>query len=185
MNVLVTGGASSGKSAYAEARALSLAGPHAYLATMQSGGAEAEARIARHRSLRAGKGFETFECACGLDGFELPRAFAGGTVLLEDLGNLVANEMWGGAMENALPGVRNVAGQCANLVIVTNEVGADGASHDPDTRAYIEALGALSCALAAEFDEVVEVAAGVPFVVKGAGASQGVQEPPATKAVAR
>lgn len=166
MNVLVTGGASSGKSAFAESCALALDGPHAYLATMQSGGAEARKRIERHRALRSGKGFETFECPRGLDGLALPAKYAHGTVLLEDLGNLVANEMWGGDIGHALPGVFNVAGQCANLVVVANEVGADGWSHDAETAAYVRCLGSLSCSLAAEFDEVVEVVAGIPQVVK-------------------
>ena len=166
MNVLVTGGASSGKSAYAEARALSFGAPLAYVATMQTAGDEAQARIERHRAQRAGKGFTTVECARGLDDLQLPAELAGGTVLLEDLGNLVANEMWGGNVNRALPGVRSLANQCANLVVVANEVGADGATAEPETRRYIEELGALSCALAHEFDEVVEVFGGIPQVVK-------------------
>ena len=63
MMVLVTGGASSGKSAFAERVALSLPGPHAYVATMRHGDSETEARIARHRAMREGKGFETIEIA--------------------------------------------------------------------------------------------------------------------------
>lgn len=61
MIVLVTGGAASGKSAYAERLALALPGPHAYVATMRHGDEETEARIARHREMRAGKGFVTLE----------------------------------------------------------------------------------------------------------------------------
>ena len=65
MMVLVTGGAASGKSAFAERVALSLPAPHAYVATMRHGDAETEARIDRHRQMRAGKGFETVELEAG------------------------------------------------------------------------------------------------------------------------
>lgn len=66
MMVLVTGGASSGKSACAENVALELPGPRFYLAAMKPYGTEAARRIERHRKLRAGKGFETIECHDGL-----------------------------------------------------------------------------------------------------------------------
>ncbi|MBQ9041751.1 MAG: bifunctional adenosylcobinamide kinase/adenosylcobinamide-phosphate guanylyltransferase [Eggerthellaceae bacterium] len=68
MIALVTGGAASGKSAYAESLAKALPGPHAYVATMRHGDAETEARIARHREMRAGKGFVTVELAGGEEG---------------------------------------------------------------------------------------------------------------------
>ncbi|MBR3182387.1 MAG: bifunctional adenosylcobinamide kinase/adenosylcobinamide-phosphate guanylyltransferase [Eggerthellaceae bacterium] len=73
MMVLVTGGASSGKSAFAERVALSLPGPHAYVATMRHGDSETEARIARHRAMREGKGFETIELG---DGAESPNSLS-------------------------------------------------------------------------------------------------------------
>ena len=93
MLVLVTGGAASGKSAHAE-RLLCDRAPSSrlYLATMQPFGAAAQARIARHRALRQGKGFETVECSTDLAGLTLPRHYDG--ILLEDLGNLLANEIF-------------------------------------------------------------------------------------------
>ncbi len=81
MMALVTGGAASGKSAFAEQLALSLPGPHAYVATMRHGDGETEARIARHRDMRAGKGFVTIELADA--GWETP-AEAGSAERLED-----------------------------------------------------------------------------------------------------
>ena len=66
MMVLVTGGASSGKSAFAEQVACSLPGSRYYLAAMKPYGEEGARRIARHRELRAGKGFATLECYDGL-----------------------------------------------------------------------------------------------------------------------
>ncbi len=105
--ILVTGGAASGKSAYAEERirelfwASGLPGKRLlYLATMQRDGSpETDSRIARHRQQRQGRGFETLEKACRLEDLkpadmneaaDFSRCF----VLLEDLGNLLANEMY-------------------------------------------------------------------------------------------
>lgn len=153
MIAVVTGGASSGKSAFAETLALALPGPHAYLATMRHGDAETEARIARHRRQRANKGFSTIEAEFAPTALPVK-----GTVLLEDLGNLVANG-WDLDIDQLL--------SCANVVVVGNEVGCDGASYDDFTRGYIRRLGALACRIAARADVVVEVVTGIPLVVKG------------------
>ena len=95
MTALVFGGAASGKSEYGEKLVCSLprTGELIYLATMEPFGPEAEARIRRHRELRACRGFSTLERARDLAGRPLP---SGGTVLLEDLGNLAANELFSG-----------------------------------------------------------------------------------------
>ncbi len=92
MFTLVIGGAASGKSQYAEGLILA-AGPmpRVYIATMEPSDEECRARIRRHRALRARKGFETAECYTGLAGLRLP---GGGAVLLECMGNLVANELY-------------------------------------------------------------------------------------------
>ena len=63
MLILVTGGSGSGKSAFAEQKAVSLAagGELVYLATMQVYGEEGKKKVERHRQLRRGKGCETIE----------------------------------------------------------------------------------------------------------------------------
>ncbi len=154
MIAVVTGGAASGKSAFAERLACALPGPHAYVATMRHGDAETEARIARHLRMREGKGFFTVELADG----DRSGLSACKTALLEDLGNLVAN-----GLEDSLADVL----VCENAVIVANEVGGDGIAYDSFTMEYIETIGALACSLAARADVVVEVVSGVPNVVKG------------------
>ena len=110
MFTLVIGGAASGKSEYAESLLLGRPGPRYYLATMEpAADGECRARIERHRALRAGKGFATIERAVDLRGLALP---ARGDVLLEDLGNLAANELYSpagagpdGALEAVVEGV--------------------------------------------------------------------------------
>ena len=183
MMVLVTGGASSGKSAYAEQVALGLPAPHFYLATMKPYGEEAARRIERHRSLRAGKGFVTVECYEGLKAAALTMrnevaaaGTEGGTALLECLGNAVANELFSDdgtcacaddALASVLDGVEALACSVDCLVIVGNEVGGDGIPYDGDTRTYQQVIGAAACALAQRCDAVVECIAGQPMLVKG------------------
>ena len=78
---LVTGGSGSGKSAYAEQCILDFGGTRrVYIATMQPFGAEGQARIARHRKMRAAKQFSTIECYTNLKEVELE---PGSDVLLE------------------------------------------------------------------------------------------------------
>ena len=93
MEALVYGGAASGKSRYAEDLlcALSCEGPRIYLATMEAMDEESRARVRRHRALRRNKGFSTLECPRDLGGLTIP---VGSSVLLEDLGNLWANELF-------------------------------------------------------------------------------------------
>ena len=91
MLTLVLGGAASGKSAYAESLVLKTGLPRYYLATMQVWDAECAARVEKHRKMRAAKQFETVECPLHLEKLRLP---ARGTALLEDLGNLAANELY-------------------------------------------------------------------------------------------
>ena len=109
MLTLVLGGAASGKSGYAESLVLKTALPRYYIATMQVWDAECAARVEKHRRMRAAKQFETVECPLHLENIRLP---ARGTALLEDLGNLTANELYdpAGAGENADPAERAPSG---------------------------------------------------------------------------
>lgn len=169
MLTLIIGGAASGKSEYAERLAAAAPGPRVYLATMRRHDAECEARIEKHRAARAGRGFVTCEREAGLSGLALPAGTR--TVLLEDLGNLAANELYGGAGEGAfdaaLAGIDELCARAARVYVVSNEVFSDGAPYDPGTRRYIELLGALNRALAARADRVVEVVCGIPLIWKG------------------
>ncbi|MCR4890941.1 MAG: bifunctional adenosylcobinamide kinase/adenosylcobinamide-phosphate guanylyltransferase, partial [Lachnospiraceae bacterium] len=94
MNYLVLGGSGSGKSAYAERLAVDLCrdGKLFYIATMLRDGRDAEKRIRRHRALREGKGFQTLEQAWDMG--ELAETVKGGTLLLEALSDLAANEFF-------------------------------------------------------------------------------------------
>ena len=170
MLTLVVGGAASGKSAYAERLVLQTALPRYYLATMQVWDAECAARVKKHRRMRAEKQFETLECPLHLGTVHLP---ARGTALLEDLGNLTANELYdpAGAGEAAasaiLDGLGRLAAQCEHLVVVSNEVFSGGANYAGDTDRYLKALAQVNNALAARADAVVRVVCGIPVYYKG------------------
>lgn len=168
MIALVTGGSGSGKSAFAERLALSLTGePHIYLATMQRyGDEETDRRIARHRDMRAGKGFLTVERPMDLSGVDIPE---NACVLLECLPNLAANEMFdGGDPERIIPDLDMLASRCASLVVVTDNVSSDGEAYDETTTAYLALLARCAAHAAARADLVVEVVCGIPVPVKGA-----------------
>lgn len=170
MLTLVVGGAASGKSEYAERLVLQTALPRYYLATMQVWDAECAARVEKHRRMRAEKQFETLECPLHLGTVHLP---ARGTALLEDLGNLTANELYdpAGAGEAAasaiLDGLGRLAAQCEHLVVVSNEVFSGGADYAGDTDRYLKALAQVNNALAARADAVVRVVCGIPVYYKG------------------
>lgn len=170
MLTLVVGGAASGKSEYAERLVLQTALPRYYLATMQVWDAECAARVEKHRRMRAEKQFETLECPLHLGTVHLP---ARGTALLEDLGNLTANELYdpAGAGEAAalaiLDGLYKLAAQCEHLVVVSNEVFSGGANYAGDTDRYLKALAQVNNALAARADAVVRVVCGIPVYHKG------------------
>ena len=166
MLTLVIGAAASGKSAWAEEHTLSLPGRRVYLATMEPFGSQAAQRIQRHRLLRAGKGFETVERYVDLAGLELPE---GCNVLLECLGNLLANELYwpdGGGAQAALEGVQALRRRCRHLTVVSNEIASGGADYLGDTPAYMAQLGRLHRLLAQQADMVTEVVCGVGNILK-------------------
>ena len=84
MLILVSGGAGSGKSEFAEGLVTSsgLDG-RVYLATMKVWAAESVRRVERHRQMRAGKGFETLECPENLADAVLPSGCAALLAMLE------------------------------------------------------------------------------------------------------
>ena len=122
---LVLGGAASGKSEYAESLVLKTTGPRYYLATMQVWDEECAKRVEKHRAMRKEKQFETIESPISLDKIRIPNR---GIVLLEDLGNLTANELYdpkGAGVNTAeaiLYGVEILYKQCEHLIVVGNEV---------------------------------------------------------------
>lgn len=167
MLVLITGGSGSGKSEFAENLAVSMSKNLTYIAAMRpSDDAECQNRIARHRKMRADKGFNTVERYTDIKNLDIS-----GTAVLECISNLLANEMFGGSGKNAvseiLLGVEHVKSQCDNLIIVTNEISSDGMEYDTMTQEYKKNLGFINCEIAKKADEVYEVMCGTVNKLKG------------------
>ena len=166
MIVLVTGGSGCGKSTWAEKLIQALpAEKRIYIATMQVYDRESELRVERHRKQRADKGFRTVECEKDLSGALIED---GSTVLLEDLVNLTANEMFdGGDPERIVPDLRKIAARCRHLVMVTNDLFSDGVDYSPSVKEYLQCLAEVNRQAAEMADCVVEVVYSIPVPVKG------------------
>ena len=166
MTALITGGSGCGKSTYAEKLVSSLPlEKRVYIATMRVYDYESEKRVARHRAQRADKGFVTVECPMDLAGALIE---PGSTVLLEDIPNLLANEMFdGGNPETIFPAIRELSENCRHLVIVTNDVFCDGVIYPDSTQEYIRKLAELNRKLASLADYAAEVVYSIPVTLKG------------------
>ena len=85
--------------------------------------------------------------------------------------NAQKNRRNAGAGENAasaiLEGLDQLAGQCAHLIVVSNEVFSGGADYAGDTGRYLKALAQVNNALASRADHVVRVVCGIPVYYKG------------------
>jgi adenosylcobinamide kinase/adenosylcobinamide-phosphate guanylyltransferase len=169
---LVTGGARSGKSRYAEGLIDAAAGAHdgtkrTYVATAEAGDAEMASRIAEHQA-RRGAHWTTIEVPFDLcDG--LRRANANGGPVLVDcltiwLSNLMAAERDIEAETAAL--TTTLASLDCSVVLVSNEVGLGIVPDNALARRFRDHAGRLNQAVAAAADRVVFVAAGLPLILK-------------------
>ena len=170
MFVLVTGGSASGKSAFAENAAVSFGGERTYIATMKITDGESKRRAERHRAMRADKGFTSVERYTDVKNLGVR-----GTVILECLSNLLANEMFSSegasargadAADEVTAGLKSLKERCDNAVIVTNEIFSDGIEYEEETKRYMRALGRVNVRAAEMADAVYEVVCGVPLKIK-------------------
>ena len=182
--MLVTGGARSGKSRFAEGLAASGRAPVLYLATAEAGDDEMRTRIREHQQRRP-PAWQTLEART-----EVGQALAGlgqppGTVLLDDLGLLVTNRLLSlsGAGDPTAETARVLDLELAaeidsllaaqtsggwDLIVVTNEVGLGIVPAAPLGRVFRDAVGRANQALAARADEVYLLVAGLPLRIKPA-----------------
>ncbi len=177
MLIFVTGGSGSGKSAYAEARILELKEkkrlPVFYLATMQVYGSDEEKIVKRHLKLREGKGFETVEQPRDIEK-STGKVTKGSIILLEDVSNLVANEMFIGetivgedqVVEKTCQGIMKLYEIAEDMAMVAGNVFEDGMEYSDTTRSYIRAMARVNNFLASKADESYEIVAGIPVRLK-------------------
>lgn len=177
MNIFISGGGKSGKSALAQRAALGLAGDgrRYYVATMIPSDGEDMARVARHVADRAGMGFETLEIGRNIEKC-LELASPGATFLIDSVTALLLNEMYpDGQFTSADP---NAAGRCieglsqvaelaGNAVFVSDHIYSDAIRYDNFTERFRCDLASIDRALAARCDTVLELSAGLVTVHKG------------------
>jgi adenosylcobinamide kinase/adenosylcobinamide-phosphate guanylyltransferase len=177
MKALITGGARSGKSGFAERLCMSRADAAVYVATAQAFDDEMKERIALHRSQRAAAAYpwRTLEVPLGLPGL-LDRLGSSGeppavlvdcltlwlsNVLLAagDKGEAAARE----AVERLTEAAASYPGE---LILVTNEVGSGIVPEYPLGRLYRDLSGIMNQRIAGICGEVFLVTAGVAVELK-------------------
>ena len=184
MKELIVGGARSGKSTWAERRALESGLPVTYIATAQALDGEMTHRIALHRARRPAS-WGLVEAP-----LELPAAIraqaASGTFLLVDCLTLwLSNLLFAGvAARQAEAGDRvdcpllaaqtqalvdALATAPGRIVLVSNEVGWGVVPMHPVSRLFADEQGRLNQRVAAVCERVTLVAAGQPLSLKDEG----------------
>lgn len=175
--ILATGGARSGKSAYAQELAESLPGPRAFVATCPVPGGEDEemlARVDRHRRDRNDAGWLTIE-----EEIDLKGVLAGNlevrTVLVDCLTLWISNLL---CAEPSL-GEDEMAARCGELlaacrkrqgsvIFVTNEVGSGIVPENALARKFRDLSGRCNQAMGRGADEVIFFSCGLPLYLKKA-----------------
>lgn len=164
--VLILGGASSGKSLWAETRTLAFPGRPIYIATAEARDGEMSARIAKHRT-RRGDAWDDIEVP-----LDLAAAVAGtdgrGARLVDCLTIWLSNLMhadrdW---REEASQLVDVLRQQRSPVVLVANEVGLGIVPANELARSFRDVAGTLNQMLAQTAGEVEFVVAGLPIKVK-------------------
>lgn len=165
--LLVLGGARSGKSRYAQARAEALDGDLVFVATAQALDEEMAARIRYHQSDRDARWRtveEPFDLAAVISGWD-----EGGRVLLVDCLTLWVSNLL--LAERDVPAetarlVKTLGNSVGNIVLVANEVGLGIVPDNALARRFRDAAGLVNQAVAARAEEVVFMAASLPLRLK-------------------
>ncbi|PYI57507.1 bifunctional adenosylcobinamide kinase/adenosylcobinamide-phosphate guanylyltransferase [Paenibacillus flagellatus] len=178
MRIMVTGGARSGKSSFAERYAAHLAKCGVYIATAQAFDAEMEERLSLHRKRRDDSGFpwRTIEEPLHIAGWLRRHAPADGEAVLIDcltlwLSNWVLRHesesdmerTVGDRVEELAAAVREYPG---TVLLVTNEVGSGIVPEYKLGRVYRDLAGRMNQRVAEACGEVFLVTSGIPVELK-------------------
>jgi adenosylcobinamide kinase/adenosylcobinamide-phosphate guanylyltransferase len=166
----ITGGARSGKSAFAESLANGMTGKRAYIATAQALDPEMAARIQHHRE-RRGTAWDTYEEPLAIADLleKLNERYK--IVLLDCLTLWLSNVMAhtrGDDEVNSRSDVLVAAIKSfdGSSIIVSNEVGLGIVPDNPLARRFRDFAGMLNQKMAQAADEVYFTAAGIPMKIK-------------------
>ena len=166
--ILITGGARSGKSGYAEKLAQSLSDAPVYLATARIWDEEFRERVRRHQA-RRGPQWTNIEEEKSLSRHDL----AGRVVLVDCLTLWATNFFFDldSDVDRALAALQaefdRFTAQDATFILVTNEIGMGGTSDNDIQRRFTDLQGWMNQYAAARADEVVLMVSGIPVKIKG------------------
>ena len=174
--ILVTGGARSGKSAFAERYAAALPGRHAYVATARIFDEEMAQRIAIHRKRRPSS-WQTWEIPQDLPETMERLCQSSDVVLVDCLTLYFSNYLFAhdGEDDAALTAAAHVDPQAplaafrqagVTAVLVTNELGCGIVPMEHVSRLYRDLMGKINQAAAAEADEVYLSVCGITTELK-------------------
>lgn len=183
-NILLIGGARSGKSRFAQELALRLGKPVLFVATAEAGDEEMRQRIEEHRKARP-PDWSTLEVTSHV-GSQIFGAIGGAQVVIIDCITLLVNnvccqyaDQTDGHIDTSLV-EREVTSEIAELlqclnrfearfIVVTNEVGMGLVPDNQMGRLYRDLLGKANHLLVEQASEVYLMVAGLPVKIKPAG----------------
>ena len=167
---LITGGARSGKSTFAEDLACRLCpdgSGRCYIATAEVTDDEMRERIKRHRERREGK-FHTVEAPVELGKAIGENSAEAGVILVDCLTVWTNNLLYYGKEEERGALVTALKEASCDVVLVTNETGMGIVPANELSRRFRDLAGFINQDVAAVADTVVLMVCGLPLYVKGA-----------------
>ncbi len=174
--VLVTGGARSGKSSYAQERAERLEGSRLFIATCPRIDPEMDERIDRHIIDRKDRDWQTIEEEINIA--EVIRTNYESDILLLDCLTLWVNNILYSYEQKSLNFTEiqitvlcnellDVSiGHPGTIIFVTNEIGSGIVPENSSSRRYRDLVGRCNQNIAQKANEVVLVSCGIPLTLK-------------------
>jgi adenosylcobinamide kinase/adenosylcobinamide-phosphate guanylyltransferase len=167
--ILITGGARSGKSQYAERRADEMGGRQLYVATAEAKDEAMAKRIADHRQ-RRDKHWHTIEEPLALTEALLTQRGKTDCALVDCLTLWISNLLIRYDEEYAAQKIEELMKKLAeldfHLIFVTNEVGCGIVPDNPLARKFRDLAGWTNQLIAQAADEVILMVAGMPIIAK-------------------
>ena len=180
-NILIIGGARSGKSDYAQELAMSLPQPVLFVATAEAGDEEMRQRVQAHRKKRPAT-WKTLEAPASV-GDQIRNEIGSIPTVIIDCITLLVNNVFNkhtgpdGEITDSNPIERDLTSEIESLVecmnevnasfiVVTNEVGQGLVPASSMSRLYRDMLGKTNRMLAQNMEEVYMMIAGLPVKIK-------------------